>query len=195
MSWRVSGLEGVVIDLVRASAGAASLAFAVLGDGVEVWRYELPALTLRLRRRTSPDWNPGKPWIALVSESTLLAAVDVQPDGGIQARTFSLQNDGQDLFPLAALDLGTGTVARPVFRHEFLAVPVLGPDRAVVQVLSMGQPRGLGRRFAVGLMGTRAPVVRGQSIDGRPHLVVCDDRGRVLAFALDRQEKLVDRRV
>ncbi|TMB09552.1 MAG: hypothetical protein E6J65_28885 [Deltaproteobacteria bacterium] len=195
-SWRVTALPGRVLSVARSST---SLSIAIeahipLGTPeLEVWRYDLPHMVLR--DRTAAAWSGGLP--ALGANGALAAIErDSADPSQVVWRTFTRdwQRGSQALTPEPALPIGAGDVRHPpVLLDRFFAVPAAQPGSSAIRVFST--KRDLPQPPEIVLMGADAPRARLQGVDGKPHLICCDDRGRLLACDLDAARLLVNTRL
>jgi hypothetical protein len=187
-SWRVAGLPGRVMNVARAGD---SLSIALAEEPLMVWRYALPGMVLR--DRVATEWSGG--WPALGADGTLAVVEGASAERAeLVVRPFRhLVRDGL-LLPDSPVLLGDGAPTHPPqILDGFLAVATRQADRSVIPVLSSAPTYR--DRFDICLMGTGAAIVRLQRFDGKPHLIACDDRGRLLAFDLAARRPLVNARI
>jgi hypothetical protein len=162
--WRVGDLGGSVLDLARSPK---SLSFLVRDErDDERWRYELPSLTLRERTRLLA--KGGGPRV----------------DAEGRVATFVASEAGAG----AALAVLEGRTE--IWRHAILGRPVAplvhGPWGGAIERVQGGARllifAAQEERLSLEAQGAEAPVVR---LSGGT-VIYGDERGRVLAFDLER---------
>jgi len=137
------------------------------------------------------------------------SAAAIPGAGDEPARVLTIDHRASDVrllrsvlfFPDGSTDILAGTAAIASYLHDFegrflQSIKTFLPSTAFTHTEIRRKIWKLERLIAVlvALMGSAAPVVPLQQIDDVPHLLVCDDRGRVVAFALNPQRPLVDLR-
>jgi MoxR-vWA-beta-propeller ternary system domain bpX6 len=186
-SWKVEERDATITAL-RRDAQALHVWFAS-GAGGEVWSYELPQLTLRLRTRTAPD-RP-RPLASALSPAGDVACW-VESEDGPQAELYSDKRwrpvplSDAPLLGAPILDGGlVGFVTR--FASDDTAADAAPAPRVEGLCLSLLDTKELALRARIILHGDSRPV--GARVRGE-RLLVFDAHGRLLVFSLKSGEAL-----
>jgi hypothetical protein len=181
--WRAPALPGRARLVAWSPRGAAAL---IQHDAPEIWRFDVPAMTLRAR---TPGGAGAAAATALTPGGVLARALG--PDGDGPQRVAIWADPGPDKPPaLISLD-GADGAREPWLLALSEACAVVGARRngeVLIWALALKPAR---TSFYVSLQGARGACAH---LD-EDVLTLADDRGRVLAFSLAERELLSALRV
>ena len=174
--WGLSNLPGPILSIARSATNASLLVAA--REELEVWTYELPSLTLRIRE-TVPQAGQGFAWRA-ISPRGLLAQLWLEtPEEGEEGEARLRLHDSSLSFEAAGIrDVGDLRIA-----GEWIALPFYEP--AGLRLHLVHRPTGA-VAGTVTLGRTTQAAVRLTN----ETLTLADELGRVLVLDLDHGQVL-----